>query len=552
MLPPPTTEALLQIRGQKTCGPLQRYASRTIALHPEGVYCYLDGMTAPYSFLSLAGGASIAQNSDSPSGFSIYTEDGEKKTKFKLNSVDEKQLWIDRLQQVIQSHLGAGVAPRIALNNNLAASTDAADALRSHDISSPTASRLSFRTSTPLVEGFVLRRSGISNYNARWCEVHTGVGLLYSKYKSDADDAFKLVPLRGATVRFNDAKLRIQIDDTERSDIHYMRFASQSMYDQWKAIIAQEADPSEYEERVPSAAAGAGGGKSRTGDTTGGGGDTWVVCNNNVPANKQLLDAEASGLGESGAFGAFSRKVTTTAQDDVDDDDDDTALEVADLESPTPLFPEKIAVELPSLSRSICADLDSPGFDRLLEQWLLQRGGPLGFRAMLQTFQERLFVPLIGPYAALNKHLSLLDLDASVCRQVASELVTLHPRETRAAQLAQKVDTTLQWLTKVREVYMIRRDICEFREQQNQLGLRQGIDGTLENLRQTWATYPSSDSSCCPAEIVARVSRLIQGLAGALHQFRLEFDFYDDAKTAIDDVEATLKEGRTWLATRSL
>jgi hypothetical protein len=485
---PPSTQPVIRGRLQKTCGSLLRYASRTVELHAGGLYVFLDGMQAPYSTIALAG-CSVINNSDSASGFSLIASETDDKAKFLCDSVDVKQKWIEHLHAAI-TEADAGAA-------ECGVTRHAAQGIARHALD---------RSGAALVEGSVLRRGGISSYNVRWCEVWRGVGLAWAKYKSAADDDFKVLPLLGAVVSVNHAKMRVSI--LRHGAAHHLRFDSAAQLALWQRAIEGEAG----------VAAGA------------------------AQTAALRIARPQSPVGGAHHAGIDAHESPQRFEGDTDLDSD-VELELADLMSDEPILSSKIVVEIPAVSRTLRADKDTPGFDAVLEARLAAIGA-YGFYDVLKLFEQKMNIPLFGPFAALCRHINNLDLDASLIRKELLALLDAHGAEVKVAVVAERANSLLCHYTRAREVYLVRRDISEFREQRDQHGLRLGVNGSLKFVDDICRKRAAGKQR---PEDVAKMEKLNHALQACLSQFRVDYDMFDDAYFTIEEMEVAMGRAQAWL-----
>jgi hypothetical protein len=219
-----------------------------------------------------------------------------------------------------------------------------------------------------------------------------------------------------------------------------------------------------------------------------------------------------------------------------DDMDSEEELELADLESETPVQQVKVEAELDAVSRSVRADVDTAGFDQVLEKRLAGMG-KYGFMALLEAFGQRMVVPLYGPYTALHEHLSNMDADAREIRKHLCQLLDEYPREVKLFVVAQEANALLLEYSKIREVFMVRRDIAEFRE------LALGVNGTVAFIANLRRAKPVTEAT---PDDVAKILKLASNLSTCLHQFRLEYDVFDDAYFTVTELEKAIDDAREW------
>jgi hypothetical protein len=476
------------VRGKvlKTCGPLQRYASRTIELLSDGaIYIFLDGMSAPQSRIFL-GGCTVADNSDAPNGFTILSASRDKKHKFICQDIDTKRIWLQYLHTAVNTGVGKAAAGNVLSPGSSKSSAGVSARYVAVD-----------RSGEPLVEASLLKRSGISSYGVRWCEVWKGIGLAYAKFRTAPDDQFKLVPLEGARIVVNDEKMRITIHPRNGDDPTYLRMDNVEELKKWIRVLQLES------------------------------GCDWEELSATV--------GEAS-------LHDFPDKATEVAEESELDSDDE--LELADLESESPVRQHKVSAELDSVSRVVHADIDTPGFDRVLEK-RLKSIGDYGFLEMLEQFEQKMSLPIYGPHSALHRHISVLDLDAQHIRKFLCELLDAYPKEVKLVVLAQRADALLLQFVKVREVCCVRRDIAEFREQRNQCGLTMGVNDTLAFIAILRRTRQANAAT---VDEIARAQTMVSCLKSCLHEFRCEYDVFDDAYFTIAEVEKGIIDGTEWVA----
>lgn len=466
---PSNVKTVIRGKVQKTCGPLQRYASRTIELLADNyIYVCLDGVSEPYSRVQVVG-ATINNNSDAPTGFVLLSPAGHK-NKFVCDSVESKRLWLGHLHQAVSASPASGAA----------AKPPAAPAKETLD-----------RSGVPLCEGSLMKRSGMGSYAVRWCELWPKVGLAYAKYKSASDDTFKVVRVANASIGVNMMKLRITISPGD-SEPTYLRFDTAEEVERWLHHLQVEAG--------------------------------------NITQEDANIVAATDWSG-----------VMLPGDDDVDSD---TELELADLESVTPVATHRVTVELLSITRTINANADTPGFDKVLEQ-RLAKVGDHGFMELLAVFEQRMSVPLYGPHAALHRHISLLDIDANVIRATLAALLDEFPHEVKVVLVAQRADELLRQFVEVREVYVVRREIAEFREQKNQHGLSLGVNATLAFIADLQKRNQPRNAK---PDSIAKAKKMVKNLSECLAKFRMDFDFFDDAYFTIDEIERAIVTAETWIA----
>ena len=490
----PSTAAIIRGQVDKTCGPLQRYARRTLELHPSGLYVYLDGMPDPKSIIQVTG-CTLTNNTDSPNGFAIYPSNGGKKVKFICESLDTKKRWLKALHDATTASGGVDAAGDAAGDN------PASEMLRRQR------GEL-VRQGAPLKEGNLMKRRGVgSSYNVRWFEVWAGQGIAYAKYKSAADAAFKVVPISGSTISMNISKLRICIDPPVAEEPPlYIRCESMEELESWMFVLDRE-----------------------RGSTS-----AWI----DVPKD----GADFLSPTDTAPAGSPGRVI----EDDEDGDESDIEAEITDLASEVPISHTSIPCvceELSSVNRTLRCDKDTPGFDKVLEERLMLVGD-YGFTALLKQFEERMTVPMYGPFKALDRHINNLDLDAKAIRHEVVRLLEDHPRELRIAIVLKEADQLLTACAHAREVYSMRRDIAQFREQKDANGLRLGVNGSIEFID---SMAKQQDPMKAHGHDIAKVEKLLVQFETAIQQFRLEFDFFDDAYFTIEDMTRAADKAHKWL-----
>ena len=481
----PTTRPIIRGRIDKTCGPLQRYASRTLELHPNGgLYVYLDGMPDPKNFIPLKG-AALTNNTDSPNGFAILPANGGKKQKFICDSLETKKKWIAALHAATTGK-----------------HSEADEALPNED--SRRLRGVLVREGSPLKEGNLMKRRGVgSSYNVRWFEVWARQGIAYAKYKSAADAAFKVVPIQGSAITMNVAKLRICIDPSNSEEAAlYIRFESVEEMESWMMVFERERGSADSA--------------------------LWEDLGTGSPLSAGVLPPTATGgLGDG-------------------EDESDIEAELTDLESAVPVHHSSVPCvceELSSINRTLKCDKDTPGFDTILEARLMQVGD-YGFPALLKRFEERMTVPIYGPFSALTRHINNLDLEAKTIRHELIRLIDDYPRELRIVIVAREADQLLAACSHAREVYQVRKEIAEFRELKDVCGLKLGVNGTIAFID---SMCREQDPTKAHGHDIAKVQKLLGQFELALKQFRIDYDVFDDAYFTIDEMTVAAERTHQWL-----
>lgn len=518
---PPRRERVLYGRLSKTCGPFQTYQHRIVELHPSFLYLFHDGegdaaATQPYSRIPLEG-LTVANNSESPNGFSLVAPDG-RKVKFIAESLDSKRVWTGQLRKEIEKAAPKDSEGKLVGSGGGAAGTFMSSAKFHLDRSQPS-----------ICEGFLQKRNGMSAYHPRWCEARRNVGIAYGKYKSSADDSFKVLGLRGRHVAFSEEKLRFTIETED--DVYHFKCATVDDFALWRDAIAQIDSAAVAS---PAAAAGAAGMYT----TTGAGPHHRGV--GGAGPLRQAMDADGGGDG---------------LDDDVEAIDGETLMELADLEAPSPIrgtaqSPERErskrlrsgAITVESVCREYNARRASPGFKERFDAFVQTRlAHELG--DMVDRFLDRMFVPVTRPFTAVNEHLNLLDLDASKLRNLLNEILDNFGEEEGAFPAIERIDAALRLYRCVREQLVVRRDIATFREQAGKAGLPLGIDGTIHFIEKML----QQERGEVKPEQWQKVKHTVAQLYDALEEFRLDFDVFDESEETILDVEAAIEAGEQWL-----
>lgn len=354
------------------------------------------------------------------------------------------------------------------------------------------------RRDPPLIEGLIEKRGGWpSSYHPRWCEVRRNVGLIYGKSREAPDSTFKIVPLRGKTINTAEEKLRIGILGTE-GEI-FLKFANVDDFQKWHHMIQLEVKGIAEPPKHPTA-----------------------------EIEEMVVEEEL---------------------------DEETQLELADLQSREPVKPKKkeekkphkeAAAFGPLYLESICQEYhptrNTPGYETELQHFL-DTVVTYGLAAMLDRFQERMFVPISKPFARVNEHINLLDLDASQLRKVLADMLELHGQEEAARPHVERTDAVLRTFTVVRERLLIRREIAAFCEQPGKCGLKPGLLGTVAAI----SAMTHKERGMPTTEQWEKVQRTLSLLVGCLDQFRYEFDIFDEACDTIVEVQTAINTAQQWL-----
>jgi hypothetical protein len=403
--------------------------------------------------------------------------------------------------------------------------------------------------------------------------VRAGVGLAYSKYQSSSDDAFKIVPLNAADFSASAEKLRFGLIDSDGRDI-YFKCKSIEEFQQWTDAIRKQmgVDPTSINPGTASsrnasfiaarAAAVADRQSAKSDDAEILSGDSGRQQEH--PASPLISPRIVAATGSVGT-------TTTTAQQAKDDDidialDEESAHELQDLCSDVPILvyvpptnatnrsnrprsvdgglsdlPNWAPATLESISATYHPTADTPGIETEVDRYL-DTCVTYGLPAMVSRLQSRMLLPVVAPFEAVEKHITILCLDMDNLRTALSELLRRYGHEACIRDVVLTVDRTLRIFRHVRERLLVRKNIAAYREQKTKR-LPHGIDGSLRFVAKLIAHERGAPS----AENWQRVRELVVVLIERLAEFRLEFDVFDESLRTVLDMEQCIQDAHDWL-----
>ena len=382
-----------------------------------------------------------------------------------------------------------------------------------------------------LVHGAMLKRTGNSigaGYSVRYCELRKCFGIVYAKTPLEiprevpthrlppGDNLYKVLRFPLSELHFDDTKMRIAVKcGGDPAPFIYFRCRCSNDYISWKRALSQDA--------------------------------TLADCG---PVS--------------------SGRASPSTESSCDAEDIETAFELADLSSTSPL-PAFLADHPPASSDAKCTEWPLHSIFKTfsptkyttekaeeLEQYCVTCGS-YGLNPLLDGFELRLDVPIFKPYAAVNEHLNLLDLDATALRKTLCELVERFGDERTAIPYVLRVDAALEKFTrKVRPSLLTRAEICAFCEQRGKCGLKHSMGATVSHLMEVCAnapekggggaaTSPPQSTQVVSQHEYAHVVKEVAALRKCLEEFRVAFDVFEDAQRVIDDASKAIHAAQSWI-----
>jgi hypothetical protein len=513
---PPTLDGILHV--QKPSG---KFVLRQCALCEN--FLYIFGETAsprsdrPLSRICLQA-LTVTNSSDQPLGFNLVSSTTGYKTRFLAISVDDKRQWVTAVHSAISSSTTTSVLQRVASVRRMT--------LRP----GPTLDR----SAAAQCQGQLEKRQGFGAYKPRWCEMRSGAGLAYSKYQSSSDDAFKIIPLNPFNLRVSQDKLRFSLVSPNGTEV-FFRCKSEGEFQKWTSALQAEI-----------AALTSGSGDARAG------------------AAVERRSLRSDGAESSRSFDDRVSLTSPTADFPPDADsgnsgslDAETMRELIDLGSDVPIaaplrshsleagmseIPSLAPVMLESISSSYHPTKDTPGIQSEVNRYL-ETCVTYGLPAMVARLHERMLLPIVSPFEAVEKHITILSLDMDHLRTALSELMARYGQEACIRDVVLTVDRTLRIYRHVRERLLVRKNIAAFREQKDQKKLPHGVNGTLHFI----SLLIKHERGAPSVENWNRVRQLVVALIERLEDFRLEFDVYDESLRTVLDMEQTIQDAHDWL-----
>ena len=515
-------------------GPLQvlsrasgKYVPRHCSIVEQYMYIYADPMNADDAPLSrvFLQALTVTNSSEHPLGFSLIT-DTQVKSRFLALSVDDKRQWVTSIHNAISNSTSTSVLQRVASKRRLT-------------IRGSTTNVVVDRSLAAQCQGKLEKRQGFGSYKLRWCEMRAGVGLAYSKFQSSSDDSFKIIQLNPFNFSTTPEKMRFVLVNTDGTEF-FFRCKSMPEFDYWcqaiqNEIAAQMQQQGSGADSSSAIAAAAAEKKSNRSEKES------VVS---------LITSRPTSPSTSGPPSGLM--------------DPEVMMEIADLESDKSVVPNRFhgnrspaggsslagGIDLlnmpPVQLESVCATYrpskDTPGVREEVNRHL-ESCVTYGLPAMVCRLHERMLMPIVEPFPAVNEHINLLDLDIAQLRKAFLELLQKFGQEVCLHDVVLTIDRTLRIYTHVRERLLVRKNIAAFREQKDHFGLKQGVNGTLHFVHLLIKQERGAPS----LENWNRVRVLVVALLECLSAFRLDYDVYDESLRTVLDIEQTVQDAHDWL-----
>jgi hypothetical protein len=473
---------------KKRCGRLQQYESRYCELRADRcIWCYYKEEhrgQEPYKKVALEGMV-LVHNADSVSGFSLKGRDVKDPVSIIAPNIEQKKLWMFHLNSSLSACSVVRLQEIGPPSTSVGSPSTPACRAKKLDRSKPSQ-----------MEEFLMKQQKLTlEWHQRWVELREGV-LYYSKFQSSEDESFKAVRLTGARVSVHQAKLKFRIDPVGSVEGAVFKSGSTVSYQRWLDAIRR------CVERLETFV-----------DDDGVGG----------AAAEEEPDPQAHELSSAA-----------------------TREELEDLKSAIPRKTAQPPLMLVSIGEEYHPTACTPNYETQQLRAAEANFGDFGVKYFLDRFLAMLHDESQLDSNDLDKVLdqaNRMDVDARVIKKFMKTILDQHGHEEAARDLLASCDHALCQYLVVRESLGVILGIAEARDEMIS-SVRQNINGSLKEL----IGICSGEREGLVEEKLQRANLLVRAVEGWLEEFRVSYDFFEEAYDTISEVTGVLEFGRHWIA----